>query len=897
MADDNPHLKIFSSTARKADAMKDPASRDLGGLLSQAVIATALDAIVVIDDEGCFVAFNEAAEQLFGHAVDDVLGRPMAELIIPPDLRGAHHGGLERFVKTGEKRVIGSRVEVPALHATGKTIWVELTVAPVPFEGKHYFTAYIRDITQRREQEEALKESENRYSELFQNSVDAIIIHDLDGRIHDVNAQAVSLLGRSVEELLETPLPHLHPESDHPKAKRAIHEVKETGRTRMEISFVHSSGRIIPTEINARRFENGSEVLVQGIVRDQTEQAQAQAERERYQRLLSSAESIAQLGSWMWDLDTGEILWSKTTYDIFGMDPDVQVTIDSYTACIHPDDLQLLRKKISHAALTGEGYEIEYRIIRPDGGEVIVRSQAEAEREREGGNQTRRLLGTIQDITDMRRAQDALEAARDAAEAANRAKTAFLANMSHEMRTPLNGVIGSLSLMEAKSLDREDRNHLGRARRSAESAVTLVNDLMDISRIEAGEIMIEPALFAPSDLLQQTQDMFSSNAQFKGVELKVSGDENMPVVLGDAGRIRQVIFNLVGNALKFTDEGGVEVSIETRGSGAYIQLHVEVTDTGPGVPEHMLKSLFERFQQADVSKSRMHGGVGLGLAISRELVLAMGGDINLENRPQGGARAWFSIPLLPGKADLKDDKPTAEPSDVLNGHVLLAEDSATNAAVATAMLERFGLTSDLAQNGAEAVSMALSGTYDLILMDMAMPVKDGLDATRELRAAGYEGPIIALTAHAMPESRDEALEAGVSAYITKPLNMGLLKQALTKWVSRPEGALIDLDDKHKRWDGMETVYAEIGAIFLTELSDRLATIETAFEEGDCETVGLNAHALKGGAENLAATQLFKAARALEYAARDGTASRTALSVLKRVAAQTEQALRAQIRSQ
>jgi len=896
MADDNPNLQIFMSSALKRGRLTDQTSDDLGGLLSQAVIATALDAIVVIDDEGCFVAFNEAAEQLFGHEASRVLGQPMAELIIPPDLREAHHGGLKRFVTTGEKRVIGNRVEVPALHANGETIWVELTVAPVPFEGKHYFTAYIRDITQRREQEEALKESENRYAELFQNSVDAIIIHDLEGRIHDVNAQAVAMLGRSREDLLATPLPQLHPETDLSKAKQAISEVRETGQTRLEIGFLHSSGRIIPTEINARRFENGSEVLVQGIVRDQTEQAQAQAERERYQRLLSSAESIAKLGSWMWDIETGEILWSQATYEIFGMDPDEPVTLDSYTARIHPDDITTLRQYVARAGKTGEGYEIEHRITRPDGEEVIVRAQAVTEIERHKSGKTRRLLGTIQDITDMRRAQDALEAARDAAEAANKAKTAFLANMSHEMRTPLNGVIGSLSLMDAKALGKDDFNHLGTAQRSAESAVTLVNDLLDISRIEAGEIIIEPAPFAPTDLLQQTRDMFTPSAQLKGVGLNVHGEELYPSVYGDAGRIRQVMFNLVGNALKFTDEGQVEVTVQTRGSGAYVELYVEVTDTGPGVPEHMLNSLFERFQQADVSKSRLHGGVGLGLAISRELVLAMGGDINLENRKTGGVRAWFSTPLVPGTMDLQDDKPEFENNASLSGHVLLAEDSATNAAVATAMLERFGLTCDLAQNGSEAVSMALSGTYDLILMDMAMPVKDGLEATQELRAAGYEGPIIALTAHALPQSRDEALEAGVTAYMTKPLNMGLLKQAITPWVSRPSGELIDAVDKARRWDGMETVYAEIGAIFLTELSDRLATIELAYEAGDWETVALNAHALKGGAENLAATQLFKAARTLEYAARDGAAPLTALRVLKRVATQTEKELRPLIRS-
>ncbi len=892
MSDDKSKLHIFQAPTEPRPRAAGRRAEDLNHLLSEAVISTALDAIVVVDEGGRFVAFNEAAEALFGHKAEDALGKPMAELIIPADMRGAHHAGMTRYLNTGEKRVIGNRVEVPALHATGETIWVELTIAPVPFEDQHYFTAYIRDITQRREQEEALKASEARYAELFQNSVDAIIIHDLDGHIHDVNAQAVDLLGRSREDLLATPLPLLHPDTDHPKAKAALAEVRETGRTRLEISFLHSSGRVIPTEINAQRFESGDTQLVQGIVRDQTEQARAKAERERYQRLLSSAESIAQLGSWMWDVETGEILWSQATYEIFGMDPKEPVTFASYVERIHPNDLAWLQSKVERAVASGKGCEIEHRICRPDGEEVIVRAQGVSESDDASGGRTRRLLGTIQDITEARRAQDALEAARDAAEAANRAKTAFLANMSHEMRTPLNGVIGSLSLIDQAEMKAEDAGYVGTAQRSAESAVTLVNDLLDISRIEAGEIIIEPAPFAPSELLDQTREMFSPTAQSKGLEFTVKGEALPALVSGDAGRIRQVLFNLVGNALKFTDQGCVCVSFSASPSEAGAELRVEVDDTGPGVPDHLLNSLFERFQQADVSKSRLHGGVGLGLAISRELVLAMGGDINLENRAGGGVRAWFTVPLSVTQSGAQDVAPETEAADIaLSGHVLLAEDSATNAAVAKAMLKRFGLTCDLAQNGSEAVQMALAGSYDVILMDMAMPEKDGLEATQDLRAAGYDGPIVALTAHALPQSRDEALEAGVTSYMTKPLNLGLLKKALAPWVGGPSGPLVDEADKAQRWGEMTEVYAEIAQVFLDEMTERLDAIDRGLANTDLHAVGVNAHALKGAAENLAATRLFQAARNTELAAGDGVVKSAEIQVLKRVADQTAAELR------
>ncbi|MEO1039585.1 MAG: PAS domain S-box protein [Pseudomonadota bacterium] len=890
MSEDTTQVQIFPAPGESRASRAGRRSGDLSHLLSEAVISTALDAIVVVDEQGSFVAFNDAAEALFGHKAKDVIGKPMAELIIPKDMRGAHHGGMDRYLKTGEKRVIGNRVEVPALHASGETIWVELTVAPVPFEEQHYFTAYIRDITQRREQEEALKASEARYSELFHNSVDAIIIHDLDGRIHDVNAQAIKLLGHSREVLLATPLPALHPERDHPKAKAAFKEVTETGQTRLEINFLHSSGRVIPTEINAQRFETAEGTLVQGIVRDQTEQAQAKAERERYQRLLSSAESIAGLGSWSWDIKTGEILWSKTTYDIFGMDPDATVSLDSYTARIHPDDLDALQAKVQRAVETGEGYEIEHRIKRPDGEDVIVKALAVTETSRNKADGVRRLLGTIQDVTEARRAQDALEAARDAAEAANRAKTAFLANMSHEMRTPLNGVIGSLSLIDADSLVGEDRTHVRTAQRSADSAVTLVNDLLDISRIEAGEMVIEFATFQTEDLLEQTRELFGPTARDKGLKLTFTGQSLPETLCGDAGRIRQVLFNLVGNAVKFTEAGSVDVVFQAITSGPDVELLVQVSDTGPGVPEDLRATLFERFQQADVSKSRLHGGVGLGLAISRELVLLMGGDINLENRPEGGAKSWFRLPLTLGEAGADHTKSDTDEDTILRGHVLLAEDSATNAAVARAMLERMGLTCDHAHNGDEAVKMALAGGYDVILMDMAMPTKDGLEATHDLRAAGYTVPIIALTAHALPQSRDEALEAGVASYMTKPLNMGLLKKALAPWLGGSTAPLINEADKAERWADMDEVYAEIVSVFLVELSERVAAIEN----GDLKNVELNAHAIKGAAENLAAKPLFQAARNVEQAALGGVIKSHDIKVLKRIAEQTAEALRTAI---
>lgn len=866
MSDENHEVRVFPL---ELSSRQDNGRRmaDLNARLSEAVIATALDSIVVINQAGFIVGFNGAAEALFGHTAADVVGQPMSDILIPPDLRAAHHSGLKRYLDTGEERVIGQRVEVPALRADGQTITVELTVAPVPFGDELYFTAYIRDLTTLKENEAALKASETRYSELFHNSVDAIIIHDLDGRIHDVNQQAEALLGMTREALLDTPIPALHPPEALEKAKAGFATVRETGVLRMEIPFLHACGVQIPTEVNAKVFETPEGPLIQGIVRDQTEKARVEAERARYQRLLSSAERMAQLGSWRFDMATEDVLISKALYDLLGRDPDQPLTGPELMAIIHGEDREKMNALTERAIKTGEGYDVEFRILRSDGQEIITRSicQTESEMVEVDGRTVRRttgLFGSLQNVTQARRAENALKAAKKAAEQASEAKTAFLANMSHEMRTPLNGILGALQLIDQDHLSEDDRARLATAHRSAESAVTLVNDILDISRIEAGEIAIETAPFSPVDLITQTEELFGPSAGEKGLQLILNNEDLPAELIGDAGRIRQVLFNLVSNALKFTDTGSITVTARAELDSEQSSLSFEVVDTGSGVPEDKLAVLFDRFQQADSSVSRAHGGVGLGLAISRDLVLCMDGQINLENRLEGGVRAWFTIPVSQFVLNGPAHQPRSTRLDKLTGHVLLVEDSVTNAAVAQDMLERFGLTVDVASNGEQALKTALGRPYDLVLMDIAMPVMDGLTASRALREAGFDRPILALTAHALATSRDEAFKAGMDGFLTKPLNITSLNRALAGWLPQSLD-MLDFEAINTQWGGMADAYGRIAALFKDEAQTRRQAMETAINTDDYDSLALNAHAVKGGAENLGAMVLRDAARQLE----------------------------------
>ena len=677
----------------------------------------------------------------------------------------------------------------------------------------------------KRQQERAVATSPQEVrtlSRAMEQSPAAVIVTDVDANILYVNPRFTLITGYTPEEVLGRN-PRLLQSGQ--TATSVFGDMWFTLRQKRPWSgqFVNrrKNGQVYWEEAHVSPVldETGAVYQYVGFLMDVSDRRAAEERLNHQMYLLEAAQQAARIGYYETDVAQGTWYSSPMLNEIYGIDKFFVRTVDSWTQLIHPDDRQRVSDYFSRILREGTPFHLQYRVIRYRDGQICW-VDVWGRLELENGRPVR-VIGTVMDVTERKLAELELEAYRksleaqiadrtralnesnqrlaaavEVAEAASMAKSDFLANMSHEIRTPMNAIIGMTGLLEQETLDPGQREKLKRIIAAGDHLLAIIEDILDLSRIEASKMQLYLSVFRPRDLVAQCINLLMDTIEEKGLKVVCEVDPDVPeAVQGDLARLKQILINFGANATKFTDKGMIRFSVATlQQDASSCLLRFQVEDTGIGIDRDVIDRIFLTFEQADSSTTRRYGGTGLGLAICKRLARLMGGDIGAESTLGVGSKFWFTARL----EIVEDHSFPAEPLppasfnesaaiDLKGARILLVEDNSANQDITHDLLENAGFHVDMAGNGQEAIQLAQSRSYDLILMDSQMPVMDGLEATRAIRSLpDYAAtPIIALTANAYEQNRRNCLEAGMNDFIAKPVKMSVLLATVGQWLVRP----------------------------------------------------------------------------------------------------------------
>ena len=791
-------------------------------------------------------------------------------------------------------------------------------------------------VDARAKAEAALREITALRNALDEHSI--LSVADRSGRIVDINTGFCRISGYERDELLGNDHRILNSGVHPPEFWREVWRTISSGRAwRGEVCNRRKDGALywVDSTIIPQLGSDGGVEKYVSIRFDITAQRQIGADLQQATSLLEDAQAVAHLGSWSIELDSGAIVWSRETLRLFGRTeldgpPDYAGMLSAYV----PDDALLLATAAQRAASEGLPYSLVLRTQTGANGVRFVRGEGRARRDVDG--RITGLFGTVMDVTAAVEREEALTLAQSRAEAASRSKSEFLANMSHEIRTPLTAILGYTDLLRDEAIATRVRietvQQIDTIHRAGEHLLTLINDILDLSKIEAGRLEFEQIETELPRVLLDVDSLMHARAAEKGVALRLHLDSPIPDrILTDPTRLRQILMNLVGNAVKFTNAGRVDVRVRVTGTDAK-GLHVTVEDTGPGLSAEQARMLFQPFTQADSSVTRRHGGTGLGLTISRRLAQLMGGDVALTRTAPGeGARFEVTIPFqaVEGATIVQDlavctdhaaDKQSLTPATALrlSGRILLAEDGEDNQRLIAHHLRVAGAEVMIAENGRLALDAILAADsegrpFDLLLTDMQMPEMDGYSLARHLRALQHRVPIVALTAHAMAEDRQRCLDAGCDDYATKPIDRHRLLATCAQWMVADDSTPLMADGSNDVIFPLcvpeHTVVAEHTAVVLrSDLADDadFAELIVGFLEGlalklpllveygqlrDRTALQRLVHQLKGAAGGYGFPTISDAARDVERFVAEGVDAKAVTPALAELLCRCEAALR------
>ena len=574
-------------------------------------------------------------------------------------------------------------------------------------------------------------------------------------------------------------------------------------------------------------------------------------------------------GVWDWDRTRGVIHWSDRFLEQLGYTPgDLAPTENSIKELLHPEDRSAVLTALDRHLDARAPFDVETRVRSKNGEYLWFRWRAQAVWDNQG--KAVRLVGAQTDIAMRKRFEAELAERREQAEASARAKGEFLANMSHEIRTPMNAILGMAEMLAETRLETQQREYVQVLRDSGEHLLSIINDILDLARIENGSLKVATERFNLRETCEQAARLVTLSAEKKGLELRTEIDPGLPaLVVGDRKRISQVLANLLSNAVKFTERGSVTLRVQPHDPDPGQIVMFSVADTGPGISQELIPRLFERFSQADSSSTRKHGGTGLGLSISKQLVALLGGELWVESEQLRGTTFSFCLRLPPAA----DQSSPLHPHAAVTAHaaarsgtrrILVAEDHRENQRIIEAFLKGFDIEIHFAENGEQAFEQFKQGKFDGALLDIQMPLLDGHETARRIRA--YESaqalrrtPLIAVTAHALPGDQDKALESGCDAYISKPIKRALLISMLQNLVG-----IAKLDGPAATTP--ESELEAIKPVFLSNTQRDLEALRLALSNSDFDALTAGLHRIRGVCNILGMPQLFEVATRVETAA-------------------------------
>ena len=836
------------------------------------ILDTAVDGIITIDMKGLIVSFNHAAEHVFGWQSAEVLGKDTA-ILMPKAYHVRHNHFLNNFGQAGQAKILGVGREVTGIRKNGSTFPIRLAMGKADITGETLFVGFITDLTQRNAMKSAMRERDEQLRSLMSNipGVTFRCLYNQDWRMLLISDSIKDLTGWAAEEFLQKGQSctlFTHPDDTARVSTEVAAALAKGQHYAVEYRIRHRDGqeKWVSEMGCAIRDKTGTVQMLDGVILDITENKLKNAEYESIARAISQSTSVAEFSM------DGTILDANSTFlTLLGYEKAEIIGRHHSIFCSAQDAASERYHNKWRDLKRGEFVQGEFKRLGKNGIELWIHASYSPLLNADG--KPSKVLMFMIDITERTRMEQDLKVAKNKAEQAASAKATFLANMSHEIRTPMNAIIGFSEIIMDTDMQSEQRRYMNTINSSAKSLLHLLNDILDSAKLEKGKLELEIMDFALHELLDSVVSTLWVQARHKNLDLQLELDPSTaPYYLGAPDRIRQVLMNLMGNAVKFTEQGCVKLVVKPLENH---EVSFAIIDSGIGIQQDRLDVIFEPFTQADSSMSRKFGGTGLGTTISKQLVELMGGRLIATSEIGIGSCFTMILPLPTGSAQTAPTPLLAHALPAMR--ILVADDIRQNLDLISILLGRDGHQITTASDGLEAVELFNQHIYDLIIMDVQMPQLDGLNAAAQIRMIETEKnvtrtPIIALTASVLQEDRAAAFEAGMDGFATKPVDIKALTREmmrvlhvdtalLAESTSVPthqipaHDAVINVEKGLALW-GSEPLYRQELARIAADIPLQMSRLTIALNNHEAKSLAALAHASKGVCGNLALPALY-----------------------------------------